>query len=241
MSYGVVFKKTKKAAPERLELLAGLMWVHAHQSDLHVVWSAASEAQHRILASALRLDYDQHAASPVWLAMVLRRVLATIPPGATPVKHKAPSDIAEGQIKKPGDDGPADKEISQAPPKKGKRKAKSPKPVSSPSSSGEDNSAVSSDVEVTGSTGPLACMPNLLGAGPVFAALVVAKCQLPWVATAALESQVPAAYRGHLFRGKMWPGDNTERRKYDKMITDQKYSSGKAQRRVACPHRCVPP
>ena len=64
MSYGAVFKKTKKAAPDRLELLDGLMWVHAHQSDLHVVWSAASEAHHHILASALRLDYDQLAATP---------------------------------------------------------------------------------------------------------------------------------------------------------------------------------
>ena len=86
-SYGVVFKKIKKAAPDRLELLAGLMWAHAHQSDLHVVWSAASEAQHSTLASALRLDYDQHAATPTWLVMVVRRVLATIPPGATPVKR----------------------------------------------------------------------------------------------------------------------------------------------------------
>ena len=50
VSYGALFKKTKKAAPDRLELLAGLMWVHAHQSYLHVVWSAASEAQHRTLA-----------------------------------------------------------------------------------------------------------------------------------------------------------------------------------------------
>ena len=41
MSYGAVFKKTKKAAPDRLELLAGLTWVYAHQSDLHVIWSAA--------------------------------------------------------------------------------------------------------------------------------------------------------------------------------------------------------
>ena len=44
MSYGALFKKGKSFAPERLELLAGLTWVHAHHSDLHVVWSAASEA-----------------------------------------------------------------------------------------------------------------------------------------------------------------------------------------------------
>ena len=35
--YGVLFKKTKVQAPERLDLLAGLMWVHDHKEDLHVV------------------------------------------------------------------------------------------------------------------------------------------------------------------------------------------------------------
>ena len=240
MSYGVIFKKGKKFAPERLELLAGLMWVHAHQADLHVVWPTASDAQHRSLATALRLDHDKDAVNPAFLAMVVRRVLATIPPGATPEKRKAPSDIAEGQIKKPGDDEAAAAATGQAPPKKGKPAKKPRKPASPSSSCGEDNSAASSDVEVTGSTGPLPCMPSLLGAGPEFAALVAAKCLLPWVATSALETQIPAAYRSHLFRGKMW--DNIERRKYDKMISDQKSSSGKAQRRenpnkVACPHR----
>ena len=39
-SYGAIFKKTKKEAPARLELLAGLMCVHAHQHDLQVVWAA---------------------------------------------------------------------------------------------------------------------------------------------------------------------------------------------------------
>ncbi len=33
-SYGAAFRKTKKEAPARLELLAGLMWVHVHQHDL---------------------------------------------------------------------------------------------------------------------------------------------------------------------------------------------------------------
>jgi hypothetical protein len=56
-AYGAVFSKLKKHAPERLDLLAGLMWVHTHQLDLHVVWSAASVAQHKVLAKALRLDY----------------------------------------------------------------------------------------------------------------------------------------------------------------------------------------
>jgi hypothetical protein len=51
-AYGSVFNKAKKHAVARLELLAGLMWVHAHKLDLHAVWSAASAAQHLILATA---------------------------------------------------------------------------------------------------------------------------------------------------------------------------------------------
>ncbi len=39
--YGAVFKKNRKEASDRLELLACLMWVHAHQLDLHTVWPAA--------------------------------------------------------------------------------------------------------------------------------------------------------------------------------------------------------
>ncbi len=51
---------------------------------------------------------------------------------------------------------------------------------------------------------------------------------------------MPVAFSGHLFSCKMW--DITERKKYDKLITQQKSASGKAQRRenpnrVACPHR----
>ena len=37
-TYGAVFSKLKKDAPERLDLLARLMWVHTHQLDLHAVW-----------------------------------------------------------------------------------------------------------------------------------------------------------------------------------------------------------
>ena len=48
ISYGATFQKGKRYAPDRLNLLAGLMWVHAHQDDLHVAWPAASVAQHRL-------------------------------------------------------------------------------------------------------------------------------------------------------------------------------------------------
>ena len=94
-SYGAIFKRTKKEAPARLELLAGLMWVHAHQHDLHVVWSAASEAQHRSLAAALHLNYDLHAKSEAWHTMIVRKVLSCIAPGATPEQCKDLQDARE--------------------------------------------------------------------------------------------------------------------------------------------------
>ena len=102
VSYGATFKKGLRSAPDRLNLLAGLMWVHAHQDDLHVAWPAASVAQHRILATALRLDYDELSKTAPWLTMIVRRVLANIAPGSTPAKRKAASLAAEGQIRVPG-------------------------------------------------------------------------------------------------------------------------------------------
>jgi hypothetical protein len=101
-SYGANFQKGKKFAPDRLNLLAGLMWVHAHQDDLHVAWPAASVAQHRILVTALRLDYDELSKTAPWLTMIVRRVLANIAPGSTPAKRKAASLTVEGQIRVPG-------------------------------------------------------------------------------------------------------------------------------------------
>ncbi len=78
------------------------MWVHAHQDDLHVAWPAASVAQHRILVTALRLDYDELSKTAPWLTMIVRRVLANVAPGSTPAKRKAASLTAEGQIRVPG-------------------------------------------------------------------------------------------------------------------------------------------
>ncbi len=48
-AYGAVFNTAKKNAADRLDLLAGLMWVHAHQLDLHAVWPAASPQNHFFL------------------------------------------------------------------------------------------------------------------------------------------------------------------------------------------------
>jgi hypothetical protein len=99
-TYCAIFSKLKKHATERLELLAGLMWVHAHQLDLHAVWSAASAAQHRVLAKALHLDYDTHAASAPWLTIVVRKVLSCSVSGSTLQKRPAPDSKSsvDGQI-----------------------------------------------------------------------------------------------------------------------------------------------
>jgi hypothetical protein len=103
-SYRAAFKRTKKEAPALLELLAGLMWVHAHQHVLHVVWSAASEAQHSSLAAALHLKYDLHAQSCAWHTMIISKVLSCIAPGATQEKRQAPDGSIEGQSHVPGQD-----------------------------------------------------------------------------------------------------------------------------------------
>jgi hypothetical protein len=87
-SYGASFKKGKTFAPERLNLLAGLMWVHAHRDDLHVVWSTASAAQHRLLP-------PHQIPLPVFLHLLLREfdwcdgcrptaVVSQISPGPEP-------------------------------------------------------------------------------------------------------------------------------------------------------------
>ena len=54
----------------RLNLLAGVLWLHAHKDDLAAAWPVASDSQQRILSKALRLDFDKDAASPAWLDKV---------------------------------------------------------------------------------------------------------------------------------------------------------------------------
>ncbi len=204
-AYGVVFNKVKKYAAERLDLLACLMWVHAHQRYLHAVWPAASVAQHRTLAKALRLDYDTHAAFAPWLTMVVRKVLSCSVPGSTPQKRQAPYSSADGQIIVPGNSAGAP---AVPPPRKKPRKSKAP--AKSKRDSSGDGSSSSSDgdepatqVVDLSSPAPLACMPTNLERGPAFDDLVAARCRRSWLATATFESKVPVAYRAHLFRGKM--------------------------------------
>jgi hypothetical protein len=212
------------------------------------VWSAASVAQDKTLAKALRLDYDTHAASGPWLTMVVRKVLSCSVPGSTPKKRPAPDSAVDGQISVPGNSagGPAVPPPGKKPRSSKAAKAAAKSKKDSSTSSG-DSSSSSSDggepapaaLDLT-SSAPSACMPAALERGPAFDALVAAKCRRSWLPTATFETEVPAAYRAQLFRGKMW--DNAERKKYDRMISNQKSSEGKSQRRenparVAFPHR----
>ena len=88
-SYGAKFSKYKAAphAQARLNLLSGLMWLHAHSGDLAPAWAWLSPAQRGVMAVALNLDLDEAAASPT-PAAVLRRLLGSILPGATPKKRR---------------------------------------------------------------------------------------------------------------------------------------------------------
>ncbi len=209
-SYGANFQKGKKFAPDRLNLLAGLMWVHAHQDDLHLAWPAASVAQHRILATALRLDYDELSKTAPWLTMIVRRVLANIAPGSAPAKRKAASLTAEGQIWVPGggDAGVPSQSGPPAPKKKKASKGKKAAAKESSSSSSSDGSDSSSDsasesTVVVDAEAPLASMPDVLGSGAAFAALVAARCNRSWVPLSVIENAVPVAYRCHVIRSKM--------------------------------------
>jgi hypothetical protein len=98
--------------------------------------SVTSEAQQRALAAALRLDYDLHATSGTWLAMVVRKALSCVAPGTTPSKRKDPDSAVDGQIRRRVPGG-----VDAPPPDGRKRKpkagAKPKKEKGSSSSSGE--------------------------------------------------------------------------------------------------------
>ena len=54
---GMEFSKAKSPNTHpatRLNLLAGVLWLHAHKDDLAAAWPVASDLQQRILAKALR-------------------------------------------------------------------------------------------------------------------------------------------------------------------------------------------
>ena len=85
-----------------------MLWLHAHKDNLAAAWPVASDAQQRILATALRFNFDKDATSPTWLDMVSRRISAKVDPGSTPKKRKAPDGLVDGQIRRPAADPPAD-------------------------------------------------------------------------------------------------------------------------------------
>jgi hypothetical protein len=214
---------------------------------LHVAWPAASVAQHRILATALRLDYDELSKTASWLTMIVRRVLANIAPGSTPTKRKTASLNAEGQIRVPGG-GAAGVPPQSGPPALKKKKASKGKKAAakeSSSSSSGDGSVSSSDsapesAVVTDVEAPLASMPDVLGSGAAFAALVAARCNRSWPPLSVIENAVPVAYRCHVIRSKMW--SSKDRQAYDKLVKGQRRERHRGQRRerpvlVACPHR----
>ena len=61
VTYGVKFSKAKLPATNlstRLNLLAGLMWLHAHSGDLAPARSKLSPLQHQVLAVSLNLEYS---------------------------------------------------------------------------------------------------------------------------------------------------------------------------------------
>jgi hypothetical protein len=180
------------------------MWLHAHQDDLHVAWpaGAASVAHHRILATALRLDYDELSKTAPWLTMIVCSALANITLGFTSAKRKAVSLTAEGQIRVPGG-GAAGVPPPSGPPSPKKKKASKGKKAAakeSSSSSSSDCSDSSSDsapesTVVVDAEAPLASMPDVLGSGASFAVFVAARCNRSWVSLSVIENAVPVAYR----------------------------------------------
>jgi hypothetical protein len=83
-------------------------------------------------------------------------------------------------------------------------------------------------------------MPRTLGSGAAFSALVAARCQHALVSLTEVENAVPATYRCHATRAKLW--GSKDRQTYDNMVKAQKKLRNRDQRRetpvlVACQHR----
>ena len=247
--YGVIFEKKKKPpanAVGRLNLLAGILWLHLHLDDLAESWPVLSVAQQRILATSLSLDVDKDGDSPTWLKSIRRRVQAKVSPGETPVKRKAPSNAAEGQIN-PIQAAHAAAQLEPSAPKKAKasssKKAAAPALSSASDSSDSDasaRSALASATVVIDELPRLARMPAELGDDAAFHALYKARCARAWVACGVIENDAPASTRPALWLGRMW--STRDRTAYDKMIAAQMDSRLRIGRRenplhVACPHR----
>ena len=250
-TYGVSFKKNKGAAgaAARVDLLAGVVWLHMHHATMNTSLAVVSEAQQRRLAAALRLDYDTTSKLATWPEHVARRIVSQKDPGDTPKKRPAvdPALDGHGQIRKPG---PPLTDVPPPADKSSKRQKASPAADADadPSDTGSKSSSSDDDSEPqllhagrgVPSAVPLAPMPSALGHGPAFDALVAARCARNWLPTSKLEAAIPAGYQPCLFRARLWPSKS--RNEYDKMIKRQSAQRGSATRRedptnVAFPHR----
>jgi hypothetical protein len=244
VAYGAIFKSTKGKAQvaARADLLAGLALLHTHHADPVALATVLSIAQHQTLATALDLDFQAHGSVASWPAMLARRALSKQMPGQSPKKRKPASSSADGQIQKPGDGGA---QANSADAGKGPSSSKKQKTASKAkaASSSDASEAASSDGDADASSpGPAVTelMPDELGSGPAFDALVRAICARRWLSTNAMEAAIPSTYLSRLFRGKTW----TEklRSTYNKMITKQTKGKPSDSRRedptnVAFPHR----
>jgi hypothetical protein len=106
IAYGAIFSRAKKEPKptERLEILAGMLWLHTNHASPHTALARASAAQQQLLATALGLDYGKLAQLESWPTIVSRHILAQADPGDTPLKRKAPAPAPapSQQIVKPG-------------------------------------------------------------------------------------------------------------------------------------------
>jgi hypothetical protein len=90
-------RKAQHAA-ERPNLLACLLWLHAHLDDIAAAWPATTIVQQHLLETVIHLYFNKDALT----------VLATISSGVTPQRRKAPDAGPDGQIQCPGGQQPQD-------------------------------------------------------------------------------------------------------------------------------------
>ena len=106
-SFGAVFIKRKGDSSDavRADLLAGLALLHTHHLNLEPLVKVLTIAQQQTLSTALGLDFQAHGTDAAWPSLLGRRIVAKLVPGSTPKKRKQAQAGADGQIRKPGDDG----------------------------------------------------------------------------------------------------------------------------------------
>ena len=99
-------RKNKTANAANKDLLAGLVWAHAHHDDLAPAVASLTDAQRHTLLNAFGLDLTILQSNPRWPTILARHIVIHCDPGSTPVK-KAPSaaDSAGGGAPLPPSDG----------------------------------------------------------------------------------------------------------------------------------------